>query len=185
MVVVAFTISVIALVLAIIALPPVFQMVWGRPNVDVIFSDSKDKRNQRKYLHCQIVNLPLENRLLQRLGVYRRPIDDVHAFFSVEDIKTHKMVVTDIMASIYTTQNAEQMISVSLPASTIPALINLVEARNDGYANTIAHYEAKNIQLPLGEYCAIIRVKTSEKGKEFRRNFFVGNKQEDLHWDSA
>ena len=185
MVVVAFTISVIALVLAIIALPPVLQMVWGRPNVDVIFSDSKDKRNQRKYLHCQIVNLPLENRLLQRLGVYRRPIDDVHAFFSVEDIKTHKMVVTDIMASIYTTQNAEQMISVSLPASTIPALINLVEARNDGYTNTIAHYEAKNIKLPVGEYRAFIRVKTSEKGKEFRRNFFVGNKQEDLHWDSA
>ena len=127
MVVAAFTISVIALVLAIIALPTVFQMVWGRPNVDVIFTDSKDKRNQRKYLHCQIVNLPLENRLLQRFGVYRRPIDDVHAFFSVEDIKTHKMVVTDIMASIYTTQNAEQTISVSLPASTIPALINLVE----------------------------------------------------------
>lgn len=181
----AFTISVIALVVAIIALPTVFQMVWGRPNVDVIFTDSKDKRNQRKYLHCQIVNLPLENRLLQRFGVYRRPIDDVHAFFSVEDIKIHKMVVTDIMASVYTTQNAEQMISVSLPASTIPALINLVEARNDGYTNTIAHYEPKNIQLPVGKYCAIIKVKTSEKEKEFRRNFFVGNKQEDLHWDYA
>jgi hypothetical protein len=185
MVVAAFTISVIALVLAMIALPPVFQMVWGRPNVDVIFSDSKDESNQRKYLHCQIVNLPLENRLLQKLGVYRRPIDDVHAFFSVEDIKTHKIVVIDIMASIYTTQNAEQMISVSLPASTIPALINLVEARNDGYTNTIAHYEAKNIKLPVGEYRAFIRVKTSEKEREFRRNFFVGNKQEDLHWDSA
>lgn len=180
MVVAAFAISIIALLVAIFALP-----AWGRPNVDIVFTDSKDKGTQRKYLHCQIVNPPLKNRLLQRFGVYRRPIDDVHVFFSVEDIKAHKMMVTDIMASIYTTQNAEQMISVFLPASTIPALINLVEARNDGYTNTISHYEAKNIQLPVGEYCAIIKVKTSEKEKEYSKNFFVGNKQEDLRWDSA
>ena len=181
---IAFIISVIALAVAIMALPTVFQMIWGRPNIGVKFIDTTDKRAHRKYLHCQIINYPIDNRLLQKLGVYRRPIDDVNIFFSVEDIETHKMVVTDIMATIYTTQNAKPMISVSLPVSNIPAMINLVEARDDGYTNTIANYEAKNIQLPVGKYCANIRVYTSEKETEYRRNFVVGSKQEDLHWDS-
>lgn len=185
MVVAAFIISVIALLMAILALPTVFQLVWGRPNIGVRFIDSTDKRAHRKYLHCQIINHPLENKLLQKIGVYRRPIDDVNVSFSVEDIETHKMVVTNILAPIYTTQNPEPMISVSLPTLAIPALFNLVEARDDGYTNTISNYEAKNIQLPIGEYCAIIRISTSEKEREYRKNLFVGSKQEDLHWDSV
>ena len=179
----ALIISILALGVAIMALPTVFQMVWGRPNIGVTFIDTTDKKAHRKYLHCQIINYPLENRYLQKLGVYRRPIDDVNIFFSVEDVEKHKIVVADIMATIYTTQNDKPMISVSLPVSNIPAMINLVEARDDGYTNTMAHYEAKNIQLPVGEYCAVVKVKTSEIEKEFHRNFFVGNEQEDLHWE--
>lgn len=174
----------ISILAAIMALPTIFQMIWGRPNIGVRFIDTTNKNAHRKYLHCQIINYPLENRYLQKLGVYRRPVDDVNIFFSVEDVETHKIVVADIMAAIYTTQNDKPMISVSLPVSNIPAMINLVEARDDGYTNTMAHYEAKNIRLLVGKYCAIIKVKTSEKKKEFRRGFFVGDKQGNLHWEN-
>jgi hypothetical protein len=182
MVVAALVISVIALLLA---LPTVFQLIWARPNIEIMFMESIDKRAHRKYLHCQIVNPPLENRFLRKFGVYRRPIDDVHFLFSVRDTKTSKMMVTNIIASIYTTQIDKPMPSVSLPASAIPAMINLVEARDDGYTNTVAPYEAKNIQLPVGEYCAIIRIRTSERDREYHRNFCVGNKQQDLRWNST
>ena len=70
-----------------------------------------------------------------------------------------------------------------LPGSRENRKIFVVEARDDGYTNTMAHYEAKNFKLLEGEYCAIIRVETSELKKEFRKNFFVGNTQEDLHWE--
>lgn len=165
------------------AIPTVFQMIWGRPNIEIMFTESIDARNE-KYLQCQIINRPLENRLLRKLGVYRRSIDDVHFLFSVMDTKTSKMVVTDIHAYIYTTQIGKPMPSVFLPASTIPAMINLVKTKDDIYTNTIAPYGAKNIQLQIGKYCAIIRIRTSEKEKEYHRNFYVGNKQQDLHWES-
>ena len=180
----AFIISIFALVVAIMALPTLFQMIWGRPDIELIFWESIDERAQRKYLRCRIVNRPIKNCLLQKIGVYRRPSDDVHVLFSVRDTKTSKMVVTGIHAAIYTTQIGKLMPSVSLPASTIPAMINLVEAKDDAYTKTIAPYEAKNIQLPVGEYCAIIRIRTSEKEKEYHRNFYVGNKQQDLRWES-
>lgn len=169
-------------------LPTVFQMIWGRPNIELIFWESIDERVHKKYLQCGIVNRPLKKCLLQKLGVYTRSLDDVHFFFSIKDTNTSEIVVTDILASIYTTQSGGPMRSVHLPPSTIPALINLVEAKakdNVYYTKTIAPYEAKNIQLPVGEYCAIIRVGTSEKEKEYHRNFYVGNKQQDLRWESV
>ena len=75
--------------------------------------------------------------------------------------------------------------SVSLPVSTLPASIDLVQAMGNGKANTIAHYEAKNIDLPAGEYRAIIRIEASEKESKYSKEFTVGLKPEDLIWESV
>ena len=170
----------LALGAAVILIP---QMIWGKPHVKVMFEtrDSKDKR----YLECELFNLPVANRALRILHVYRRPIDHLQVFFSIKDIQTSEMMVTDILASIHTTQqNVKPMISVSLPASTTPAMIRLVNTRDNGITTAIDNYDAQNIELPAGEYCALIRIEASEEETEYCKNFFVGTNPEDLCWES-
>lgn len=159
------------------------QMIWGRPNIGISFQERGDKRENAMFLSCLFYNRPIENRLLRILGVYRRAVDSMSVFFSIENIRESRMVVTDIIAQIFTAHDTPKA-SVSLPVSTLPTNIDLVKAMHNGKANTIAHYEAKNIDLPAGEYRAIIRIEASEKESKYSKEFTVGLKPEDLKWES-
>ncbi len=166
------------------ALPTVAQMIWGRPNIEISFVESSENRRNTPLLSCQFYNRPIENRFLRRMGVYRRAVDSMSVFFSIENIQESKMVVTDIVAEIFTAYDTPKA-SVSLPTSILPASINLVEAMGKGKAKTIDHYEPKNIDLPVGEYRAIISIAVSEKESKYSKQFTVGLKPEDLKWESV
>ena len=170
-----------ALGVGLVLLP---QMIWGRPNIGISFQERGDKGKNARFLSCVFHNRPIENRFLRMLGVYRRAVDSMNVFFSIENIRESQMVVTDIIAQIFTARDVPKA-SVSLPVSTLPASIDLVQAMGNGKANTIAHYEAKNIDLPAGEYRAIIRIEASEKESKYSKEFTVGLKPEDLIWESV
>jgi len=164
------------------ALPTVAQMIWGRPNIEISFVESFKHGEDGTFLSCGFYNHPIENRFLRKLGVYRRAVDSMSVFFSIENIHESRMVVKDIIAKIYSTHDAPKA-SISLPASYLLANIDLVQARSNGKARTIASYEPKNIDLPAGEYHAIIRIETSEKESKYSKKFTVGLKPEDLKWE--
>ncbi len=144
------------------------QMICGRPKIEISYDVSN-----RATLSCLLYNRPIKNRFLKIIGVYRRQVDSLSASFSIENICKSKAEVTNIIARIDTAHDVPK-VSVSLPASDIPANIDLIMGANNGTAKTIAHYEPKNIDLTTGEYRVIIRIKASEKEGKYSRKFTVG-----------
>ena len=113
-----------ALVVAVMALPTVAQMIWGKPHVRVefIIPYSLNKRNPERYLECRLTNPPVNSCLLRILGVYRRTAENVGARFHIEDAITHKRIATNVTANIGAEWNITLMPSVSLPATKASAL---------------------------------------------------------------
>ena len=175
-----------ALGVAVMALPTVFQMIWGKPVVKVklVVSLSRNKSDTKRYLVCKITNPPVKHWVLRMLGVYRRTADDVHALFHIEDAITHKMIASNVVAKIGTEWNITQMPSVSLPASKTPAVFTIVKVRTDGIATVTDSYGPQNFELLEGEYYIITTIYVSEKEINYRKKFYIGTKTEDLYLEN-
>jgi hypothetical protein len=86
----ALPISIIALVLALVALPPTFQMIFGRPRLRTEFKE--DITGAGKRLICEISNVPVRSRSLRFIGV-RRDAAAILADFQVREVGTNKVIV--------------------------------------------------------------------------------------------
>ena len=172
---ISFLVGLIALAVAIMALLPIF---YGKPKLEISLRvlDLTEKR----YLQCYIFNSPVDNRLLKLLGVRRSIAADVFTLFSIEDARTRRMIVKDVIPEI---KDAQGTIAhcVSIPGSTTPADFVLVSTSNDG--NTIIIGDSSNTVLTVGEYYADIFVKAGEIEVEHRRKFFVGQARQALYWE--
>jgi len=69
MILAALLVSIIALALAIVALPTVFQMFFGRPQLRIVFEETDIDIGRR--LECRIYNVAVQNRILKLIGVRR------------------------------------------------------------------------------------------------------------------
>ncbi len=162
------------------ALPTVVQMVWGKPIINLSFESIME--GNQKTLCCQLTNPPIENKILRMAGVYRRQIDSISAFYSIKDTNTSKIIVGAAFCDIHSAHDVPKT-AISLPSSIIPSRIDLVQARHNGAASTIAPRQAKNIELPVGKYRATVIIKTSENEKVFCRNFLVKKEAETIAWE--
>jgi len=176
----AFIISIIALGVALMALPTVAQMVWGKPVINLSF-ESRMEGNQR-ILFCQLTNPPIENKILRMAGVYRRQIDSISVLYSIKDTNTSEIMVEDVICDIYSAHDVPKS-AISLPSSIIPSRVDLVQAGLNGTARTIAPHQAKNIELPVGKYRATVIIETSENEKEFSHSFLVKKEAETITWE--
>lgn len=69
--VVALVISILALVVAAMTLPTMFQMVWGKPKIAQRFVAVDEPLSIT--LVCEVRNEPIRNGILKRLGIRRSP----------------------------------------------------------------------------------------------------------------
>jgi hypothetical protein len=67
----ALIVASIALIFSGMALPTVFQMFWGGPQLRFGFNEIDGTEGRR--LYCDISTAPVENWVLKRLGVRREP----------------------------------------------------------------------------------------------------------------
>jgi hypothetical protein len=86
----AIIISIIAFGLAIMTLPTVFQMIWGRPKLKVSFW------GKGHILQCGIQNVPVKG-ILKYLGVERELIPD----FSVNVLIKDKSIEDELDGQVY------------------------------------------------------------------------------------
>jgi len=92
---ISLLIGLIALAVAIVALLPIF---FGKPKLEISLR-VLDLSGER-YLQCYIFNRPIDNRFLKLLCVRRSIAADVFALFSIEDARTSKMIVKDVVPEI-------------------------------------------------------------------------------------
>jgi hypothetical protein len=90
-------IGTVALVFSVMALPSAFQMFWGRPRLGIEVSEANEPNGKR--LFCQIFSVPVQSRILLRLGV-RREAAVISATFEICESGTNHVMLNTAPASL-------------------------------------------------------------------------------------
>jgi hypothetical protein len=173
----AFIISIIALVVAMLTLPTIFQMIWGRPRIMVRFDviEVPDGR----FLVASIFSYPIKNKLLRLLGVTRMAADDVNARVAIKE-RESQTLISDVVADIKTYTGLQDAQRICLPASIFPARIGIVEVKNA--KRKVKVYE-KKIILRAGSYCAFVEIIAAHKTIPAYGDFSVSDSPPFTYWD--
>lgn len=177
MALVALIISIIALMVATLTLPTIFQMIWGRPKLMICFDviEGDDSR----FLVVRVYNQPIKNRFLRLLGVRTEAAEDVNARVIIKEYRSQK-VISDVVADIKTYTGLPDAQRICLPASIFPASIGIVEVKDsDGKAKV---YE-KDIFLITGSYSVSVQVISAHKTVLAQGEFLVSDNQPFISWD--
>jgi len=179
MVLAAFVISIIALVVAIMALPTIFQMIWGKPKLMILFGVKEIPDG--KILQCELVNPPIRNKLLKRLGIRRVTAEDIMGRFYIEEYGSRRVVFPGEVPKIITHNGTEGHQRIGLAASFFPAIFGIVLS---SYTDKRVYvFEEQETVLPPGKYCACIHVTMEGKPFEKQRNFVVSQTHPFAYWD--
>ena len=85
-------VAVVALLVALMALPTAIQMFWGRATLRISFEARPSTRKEDVIiLWCQLLNPPVTNRLLRVLHVEREEIKDALAHYQLRDEANDKL----------------------------------------------------------------------------------------------
>ncbi len=103
-----------ALVVAVMALPTVLEMMWGRPKISLDLG--LEKIDGGIVLECTIWNEPITNKLLTALHVRRMVAEDVTAIFDVKSLSSDRNIFSGYIPKIrdFSGKYAQR---VSLPCS--------------------------------------------------------------------
>jgi len=174
----ALIIGSIALGVAILTLPTVFQMIWGRHRIAVGF-DIEEFESIR-VLKCVIYNNPVKNRLLRWLGVRRAVAEDIVADFFIEELGSHRVISPQKMPIIKSYAGVEPAPRISLAASPVPAEFGIVGFMRSKGVVSLALEES--VTLANGSYCACVEVAVEGKVNRAHQNFQVTGKHPFVYW---
>ena len=158
-----FIIGVVALIVGVVAMlmaaPPFFQMIYGRPKIRIRF-DSTIERGFNVLL-CNVYNQPVTNFFLKKLGVTRTPTD-VFASFDVREHGTNKIIANSFRANLFDGKaNVSGLTLVAKPP--LPIVFSIVEHGDKGaFAHDYAPSQTKSVLLPPGEYFADVKIASGE-----------------------
>jgi hypothetical protein len=167
-------IALIALGVAVVALPPVFQMFWGRPQVEVEF-----KVDDQGNLLCDIYNRPVSNSFLVWLRV-RRETACITVGILIQNANTKEVVLHATIPSVIIGDQAMSLDRINLPPShsTLSTMIVQISGRGAGTYNSNGLW----IHLPAETYRMEMTVIDGEKRMEKQRNFVVTAEPKNSYW---
>jgi hypothetical protein len=172
----ALAIAILALVLSLMALPTVFQMWWGAPDIRVDFD--VDHRNGTKYLKIGIRNEPVRSRVLRKLGVTRQAVP-ITAAYRIYEVGSNRIVVDTVLAEIASPDGSHSQM-VNLPAP-LPVGFVIIQHDADGVAAIDLRNELKT-PMTHGRYRAEIEVLGSDQLATASREFTVGANVSETYW---
>jgi hypothetical protein len=106
--------GIIGLVAFLMAIQPFIQAIWGRPKLVVDFK--VECTDNEEFLNCLIRNIPVTNRILKMLFVYRNPIDDLFAQYKILAQNDRKQL-SAVFKVKFQTQQGQKLERITLPAS--------------------------------------------------------------------
>jgi hypothetical protein len=176
----AYIISGIALVVAIMALPTVLQMFFGKPKVEIGLGI--DHFENRVILECKIWNTPVTNKFLKIMHVKRMPIDDLTAFFKIRKEDTDLVLLPGYFPKIRNFSGISAQ-RIRLPASPMHASLGVVYKRLKGPAKLFEEGpKANKANLDVGRYIASITVIADGDGITKEGIFEVSEEAPFLRW---
>jgi hypothetical protein len=176
----ALIIAILALGLGAMALPTVFQMFWGRPDIRAEFVETIDEHGKR--LTCYLVNRPV-GVFLSKLGV-RRDAGSVFADFVVREVGNDRVAVDTTRALIRDVSAWEAGEGALRAAvhSPFPVGFPILFHRFGHEAVVIDLLHNTRVTIAPGRYCVAVAVSEGNTLREFRHEFSVGVTTEQTYW---
>jgi len=169
----------IALGLAAIAMaiPPLFQMLFGRPRLSFEADDFTGPEG--RILVIAIKNAPVANKFLRALGV-ERETGEVSAFFDIQEQGTGKLIARSVTGLMQTTNLREVgLLARSMPGFT--AAVTVISTRQ-GHAQIVDANPEKIAPLPVGHYIAHIAVVRGQDTYRIDQTFRVAQVDHETIW---
>lgn len=173
----AFVISLCALVVAVMTLPTVFQMLWGKPRIKYRFGKTDDKDGM--VLSCELINKPITNHILKILGVRRVPVM-VMVSFQIFEEGTKKPVYTGVIPHIVTHSGAiaqRVMLNSSIAPITVPIIL---VRKKDG--KVFQSEDELREALPTGSYYVKLTLTEDGDTRITHRRFDVSDRYPYAYW---
>lgn len=166
------------------ALPTVFQMLWGGPSLQVNLDDCQVENN--KALRCLIINKPVQNRFLSFMGVVRQPTE-ILGQLKVSESGSGKIIEGSIRMYLVTEKEKGKQVTL---ASFRPASL-LVAIHKQGGVSLLTDIteqldSALNVPLERGRYKVTGTIFHSHDRKlKFVGEFLVGGTISDFYWTES
>jgi len=162
--------------LAVMALPTVFQMILGKPQVLVEFKASS--QDEYKALQCHIANKPINCGFLRKLGVTRQATH-ITASISVYEEGTKKPIREHAMLLI--NQGAGESVEIANLTTVWPLIIAPFGKEKE----TPAFINDGNgkVEIAPGYYTVELFILCEDRNKIIvEKGLHVGQKMSDLWW---
>jgi len=166
----------LAAIAVLLAAHPIAQAIWGSPRLTI--SLVRYRKGGVQGLRCEIVNPPIETRLLRILRVRRATAEDVVTNFRITEYRDQRKMF-EAMPYI-DTHAGERAQRVALPASMLPSSFGIAIRQGNevkpGFDPSIAEV------LRPGLYDVIVRVDSAEDHYEKRGQFIVQTETPLAYW---
>lgn len=161
----------------IMAVPPLFQMLFGRARL--IFEAHDFTGTDGRILVLAIKNPPVRNRFLRSLGV-ERETGKVISFFDIQELGTGRIIAQGVRGQMQTVHLRELGLEgQSMPGFTVG--ITVLATRN-GQASIISGHPEEIRDLPPGHYVARISVFRGQDIYRMDQRFRVGTIDHETVW---
>ncbi len=161
----------LALGVAILTLPTVLQMLYGKPNITLEIDI--EEREGGRILRCCIFNLPVTNKWLNKLGVERKTAQSIVASFRIEEKGTKREIPTGDVPYIIQYDGTKNAQRVNLSSSIFPAKFAIAKAiYQDGKVEVWDNPQ----EIPPGAYIACVGVTWKQTVIKEEKHFVVSGK---------
>jgi hypothetical protein len=161
------------------AAPPLFQMVFGRP--ELTFEADDFTGPEGRILVIATKNQPVKNRVLLSLGVEREP-GDLLAFFDIQEQGTGKFLIRSATGLL----QCAPMRTIGLLVRSLPGFsvgLTIIGTR-EGKAHIVDARSENAIPIVPGHYLAHIAIIRGQQTYSIKQAFTVGTEDHKTFWDN-
>ena len=165
---------------------PLFQAIWGRPDVQTkleVFAQGAGRS-----LVMYIRNEPIKRKVYKKLGVKRETVDSLTVQYRIAELGSGKILIPVRQARIYSDADSTDLgrNRITLPPTySVAANVMIVSwDLNQSVAIVPPNRLHEPFQLAPGLYVAHIILLVDGEPTQVQRQFTVGDKADDLSWAS-
>jgi hypothetical protein len=174
---------IIGLVAFLMAAPYFLQLLFGQPQIGLVFSYD-DSESEGRLIRIHLMNPPIKNRLLKAFRVSRLPAQSVCLSITVINNLTRQVIADSFTTEIDTFQSSKSIRAV-LPPSILLANVSLVQWQR---STNSAVLSVGTRLIPLGEgtYIFLIRIDFDGETKRFKPILLhIGQTENEMTWDKS
>jgi hypothetical protein len=168
--------------------PTIFQMIWGRPRVDVAFETVAE--SDARSLQVFFSNPPVMNKMMRFFGVRREAVQSLAVQFRITEVGSGTIIIPIHQVPLYSDDT-------DMTSNACRSRIPLPTTYSVGATGMIVLWDTQNkcviippdrlrqpIRLKPGYYQAQILLLVDGFPRQVVRRFTVGVKADDLTWSA-